>query len=262
MTDQGSGPIGVSTPAPSPATPVPHPNGDAAPNADESADAGADAGGAMPDIEAGGTVEIRQANGSGERSDRDERAGNTGSEASGVDSVSVKSDAAAAAGDYVDDDEPVSTAQAGPVPATEEYRMALVASVTVDLPNPHPTVVLRETESPRRQLSFSIGFQDATVLSHAMRRIPTPRPLTHELVSGILQGFDIDVVAVRLVGRQGAVYFAELDLRGRSGRSVHSCRPSDALTIALFQPVPVPILIDQRLLEDLGDVTPPGPGSA
>ncbi len=144
-------------------------------------------------------------------------------------------------------------------PVMGDYRMALVAAVNVDLPNQHPTVVLRESESPRRQLSFSIGFQDAVVLTHAMRRIPTPRPLTHELMSQVLQGFDIDVVAVRLVGRQGAVYFAELDLRGRTGRSVHSCRPSDGLTVALLQPVSVPILIDRRLFEIDGDVIPPGP---
>jgi bifunctional DNase/RNase len=74
----------------------------------------------------------------------------------------------------------------------------------------------------------------------------------------VLQGFDIDVVAVRLVGRQGAVYFAELDLRGRNGRAVYSCRPSDGLTIALLQPVAVPILIDRRLFEQTGDVEPPG----
>jgi bifunctional DNase/RNase len=143
-------------------------------------------------------------------------------------------------------------------PTVGDYRMALVAAVTVDLPNQHPTVVLRETESPRRQLSFSIGFQDAVMLSHAMRRIPTPRPLTHELMSQVLQGFDIDVVAVRMVGRQGAVYFAELDLRGRTGRTVLSCRPSDGLTVALLQPAGVPILIDRRLLEADGDVAPPG----
>ena len=150
---------------------------------------------------------------------------------------------------------PVSTSS----PVMGDYRMALIAAVNVDLPNQHPTVVLRESESPRRQLSFSIGFQDAVVLTHAMRRIPTPRPLTHELMSQVLQGFDIDVVAVRLVGRQGAIYFAELDLRGRTGRSVHSCRPSDGLTVALLQPVSVPILIDRRLFEMDGDVTPPGP---
>jgi hypothetical protein len=77
-----------------------------------------------------------------------------------------------------------------------------------------------------------------------------------------LSGFDIDVVAIRMVGRQGQTYFAELDLRGRTGRNVHSCRPTDALAIALRQAVPVPILIDSRLFEESGDVvpwTPPGP---
>jgi bifunctional DNase/RNase len=39
---------------------------------------------------------------------------------------------------------------------------------------------------------------------------------------------------------------------------VLSARPSDALTLALLQPVPAPILIDVRLLEEAGDVPPPG----
>jgi hypothetical protein len=154
-------------------------------------------------------------------------------------------------------DQPVG-AVAGPDAPMGDFRMALVSSVTMDLPSQHPTVLLRELESPRRQLSFSIGLPDAVTLAHALRRIPTPRPLTHELVSGILQGFDIDVVAVRLVGRTGSIYFAELDLRGQTARSVLSARPSDALTLALLQPVPAPILIDVRLLEDAGDVPPPG----
>ncbi len=152
---------------------------------------------------------------------------------------------------------PEESAAAGALPLAD-FRMALVSSVTVDLPNQHPTVVLRETESPRRQLSFSIGLPDGIVLSHALRRIPTPRPLTQELMSSVLRSFDIDVVAVRLVGRRGAVYFAELDLRGRNGHAVLSCRPSDGLTVALLQPVPVPILIDRRLFETSGDVTPSG----
>jgi bifunctional DNase/RNase len=145
-----------------------------------------------------------------------------------------------------------------PSVAAVDFRMALVSSVTLDLPSQHPSVVLREIDTPRRQVTFSIGLSDAVALSHAQRRIPTPRPLTHELLSGVLQRFDIDVVAVRLVGRQGGIYFAELDLRGRTGRSVLSCRPSDALTLALHQPVQVPILVDARLLEHDGDVAPAG----
>jgi bifunctional DNase/RNase len=79
-------------------------------------------------------------------------------------------------------------------------------------------------------------------------------------MSEVLQRFDIDLVAVRIVGRLGGVHFAELDLRGRSGRSVHSCRPTDALILALHQPVQVPVLVDARLLEGDGDVPPPGSG--
>ena len=152
-------------------------------------------------------------------------------------------------------DEPVYTI---PQADSTDFRMALVSSVTVDLPNQHPAVCLREMETPRRQLTFHVGLQDGVALSHAMRRIPTPRPLTHEVMTDVLQRFDIDLVAVRIVGRVGSVHFAELDLRGRSGRSVHACRPTDALILALHQPVPSPILIDARLLESGDDVPPPG----
>ena len=151
--------------------------------------------------------------------------------------------------------EPVYTV---PDDGSAHFSMALVSSVTVDLPNQHPAVCLREMESPRRQLTFNVGLQDGVALSHAMRRIPTPRPLTHELMSDVLQRFDIDLVAVRIVGRVGTVHFAELDLRGRGGRSVHACRPTDGLILALHQPVQVPILIDERLLETGDDVPPPG----
>ncbi|HEY5108954.1 MAG TPA: bifunctional nuclease domain-containing protein [Acidimicrobiales bacterium] len=154
--------------------------------------------------------------------------------------------------------EPDYTVPTGPPDGSPDFRMALVSSVTIDLPNQHPAVCLREMETPRRQLTFPVGLQDGVALSHAMRRIPTPRPLTHELMSGVLQRFDIDLVAVRIVGRVGSVHFAELDLRGTGGRSVHSCRPTDGLILALHQPVQVPILIDARLLQCGDDVPPPG----
>jgi bifunctional DNase/RNase len=162
------------------------------------------------------------------------------------------------AGPAVADPEPDYTIPTGPADGSPDFRMALVSSVTIDLPNQHPAVCLREMETPRRQLTFPVGLQDGVALSHAMRRIPTPRPLTHELMSGVLQRFDIDLVAVRIVGRVGSVHFAELDLRGTGGRSVHSCRPTDGLILALHQPVQVPILIDARLFQSGDDVPPPG----
>jgi len=141
--------------------------------------------------------------------------------------------------------------------ASPTFSTALVTSVTLDLPNQHPVVLLRESEPPGRHVSFSVSMPDAVALSHALRRIPTPRPSTHELTGDVLQRFDIDIVAVRLVGRIGGIYFAELDLRGRDRHTIHSCRPSDALTLAMRQPVAAPILVDVRLWEPDIDVTPP-----
>lgn len=141
-------------------------------------------------------------------------------------------------------------------PRVADFRVVTVSTVTVDLPNQHATVVVRESDSPRRHLSFAIGMPDAVALSHALRRIATPRPLTHELMTSVLEGAEVDLVAVRLVGRRGAVYFGELDVRSRAGRHVHSCRPSDGLTLALLQQVQVPILVDRRLFEEIGDVEP------
>ncbi len=137
------------------------------------------------------------------------------------------------------------------------FSTALVTSVTLDLPNQHPVILLRESEPPGRHISFAVSMADAVALAHSLRRIPTPRPGTHELTGDILQRFDIDIVAVRLVGRSGSIYFAELDLRGRDRHTVHSCRPSDALTLAMRQPVPAPILVDLRLWEPDVDVEPP-----
>ena len=40
------------------------------------------------------------------------------------------------------------------------------------------------------------------------------------------------------------------------GRERVDCRPSDGIVLALRMPVPAPILVDERLLEDLGDLAP------
>jgi bifunctional DNase/RNase len=66
----------------------------------------------------------------------------------------------------------------------------------------------------------------------------------------------IDVIAVRLIGREQGNYLAELDLMAPNGRERISCRPSDGLVLALRMPVPAPILVDERLFGGSEDVAP------
>lgn len=152
------------------------------------------------------------------------------------------------------------------------HRLVRVVSVDVALPDQFPTVTLEDAEGAlaagdaeerRGPLAFRIGMAEGVALAHALAGTAAPRPLTHDLFALALERFDVEILAVRLTGRIGATYLAELDLVGPAGRQVLSCRPSDGICLALRQRVPAPVLCDERLFEVAGDVPPDeldGPG--
>jgi uncharacterized protein len=147
------------------------------------------------------------------------------------------------------------TAPPGPAPAPA-FRVMDVDDVSLDLPSQYPAVTLVESEPPMRALVFPVGLPEGTAMAQALRRMDSRRPMTHELFMRVLQLVRIDVIAVRLVGRDEGNLLAELDLMTTDGRARVDCRPSDCLVLALRMPVPAPILADERLLEEAGDVVP------
>jgi uncharacterized protein len=141
-------------------------------------------------------------------------------------------------------------------PPDQAFRIVKVASVEVDLPEQFPVVTLEEVEEQHRRISFRIGMAEGTALAHAVDGTAAPRPLTHDLFAQVLGRFSIDILAVRLVGRRGSTYLAELDLLGPDGRKVLPCRPSDGICLALRQRGGAPVLVDDRLLSTTGNVFP------
>ncbi|HWF16782.1 MAG TPA: bifunctional nuclease domain-containing protein [Acidimicrobiales bacterium] len=148
---------------------------------------------------------------------------------------------------------------AAPDPASvagPAFRVMDVDDVSLDLPSQYPAVTLLESEPPMRTLVFPVGLPEGTALAQALRRMEGRRPMTHELFMQVMQRARIDVIAVRLVGREDGNLLAELDLMTPAGRERIDCRPSDGLVLALRMPVPAPVLVDERLLEEGGDVAP------
>ncbi|HWC39395.1 MAG TPA: bifunctional nuclease family protein [Acidimicrobiales bacterium] len=144
-------------------------------------------------------------------------------------------------------------------PPTEEgsaepapMRQVAFMGVGLELPNTNPSVILHEIDPPRRELRITIAQPDGVALAYAWRGIATPRPLTHDLFTTILQRFGLQVDAVRVVGVDGPVFSAELALSGPSGSHTVECRPSDALALALRQPLPVPIMVAEEVLATAG----------
>jgi len=152
-----------------------------------------------------------------------------------------------------------------PVRARPVQRVVRVVSVEVSLPDQFPTVTLEDTEPtdtdggiPAR-LTFRIGTAEGVALAHALAGTTAPRPLTHDLFARALERYAVEIVAVRLTGRVGATYLAEVELVGNGGREVLSRRPSDGICIALRQRVAAPVLCDERLFTASGDVLPDTP---
>lgn len=170
----------------------------------------------------------------------------------------------APAGDQPDDvvaDEPGvgdCGAEDDPLRDPVALRIVEVESVFADLPGQRGVVVLQERdESAGRRLVFAIGLADASALAHVVAGVPPPRPFVHDLVARVSRVFDLEITSVRIVGRRGQTYYAELDVRGSSGAETFPCRPSDGLGLALRQAVPAPILVDERLFDGEGDVACP-----
>jgi bifunctional DNase/RNase len=142
-------------------------------------------------------------------------------------------------------------------PETPQWCLATVADVRLELPGVHPEVVLEEAAAPGRRLRIPVGFAEGRAIAYAWRRLPTPRPLTHELLAELLDRHGVDVAALRITGRQGATYLAELETEGPRGRHSVSCRPSDGIALVLRRRMHTPLLVAEGLFQP-ADAQPAG----
>jgi bifunctional DNase/RNase len=135
----------------------------------------------------------------------------------------------------------------------EVWRLVAVADVIMDLPASFPEIVLHESQDPWRELRIPVGLAEGTAIAYAFRSIAAPRPLTHDLLTELLDRHDISVEAVRITGRRGQLFHAEMDTAGPRGRQVVPCRPSDAIALALRQRMPTPVLVAEWIFSSTGD---------
>jgi hypothetical protein len=95
------------------------------------------------------------------------------------------------------------------------------------------------------------------VISNFLREQPKERPLTHDLISNILEGFNITVERVVITELRNSTFFARLILQQQNelGRKLVEidARPSDCLAIAAAQRRP--IYVSSSLFEQVEDMS-------
>jgi bifunctional DNase/RNase len=124
--------------------------------------------------------------------------------------------------------------------------------VEVLLPSTNPIIVLEEKDPPHRELRITIGGAEGIAIGYAARGMATPKPLTHELFTRVMELFNLSLDVVRITAVRGTSFSGEVVVSGPSGSHVIDCRPSDAIALALRQRLPVPIMVVPEVLDEAG----------
>lgn len=114
----------------------------------------------------------------------------------------------------------------------------IVFGLALDEDSQVPILILKDA---REDIIFPIwiGAMEAMSISMALNKVAVPRPMTHDLILGILEKMDARLQAVEIVSIHEGTYYAELLVATTSGERRIDCRPSDSIALALRAEVPI-----------------------
>jgi len=113
-------------------------------------------------------------------------------------------------------------------------------------------VLLREV-SGDRQLPVIVGAFEAQAIALALEGMKMPRPMTHDLISTILEDLGADIKEVIITDLIDGTFYAKifLEIYDYENKEIDS-RPSDAIAIALR--VGATVYVDDEVMQEAGVV--------
>ncbi|WP_022851366.1 bifunctional nuclease family protein [Limisalsivibrio acetivorans] len=108
-------------------------------------------------------------------------------------------------------------------------------------------LLMMETICGDYLLPITIGSFEAEAIYSELNKIPSPRPMTYDFISGILSSIDkVRVLSLVIDDVKEGVYTAKMELDCGGEQKTMDCRPSDGIAIALR--LSTPIFIDEEVL--------------
>lgn len=117
-----------------------------------------------------------------------------------------------------------------------------IASLALDPRSNQPVIVLKPLDDEPghgRLLPIWIGHPEATAILLAIEGVETPRPMTHDLLRGVVESLDAYLERVEITRVEEGTFYAALVLRGEERTRVVDARPSDSIALALRTGAPI-----------------------
>lgn len=131
----------------------------------------------------------------------------------------------------------------------ELIRLYVVGITYNQIENGMYAMVLEE-EGGNRRLPIIIGYTEAQSIECMLQKIKTPRPLTHEFTSEILDSFGIGIESVIIKQLENGIFTADVTFKKGDEINVLDGRSSDAIALAMR--AGAPIFTSRGLIEKCG----------
>ena len=95
-----------------------------------------------------------------------------------------------------------------------------------------------------------IGIHEAVAIDRRLKGIPTPRPMTHDLLYNVIQIMGGTLERVVINDLRDRTFFALLHIRQGEKVIQIDSRPSDAIALGIGYNVP--IFVEEKVLEAVG----------
>ena len=122
-----------------------------------------------------------------------------------------------------------------------------VNGLAIDPSTNMPIVILKDLEE-ERALPIWVGIFEANAIALEMESVPTPRPMTHDLIKNILEETEATVLRIVVNDLKDNTFYAEIYLSLNGNEVAIDSRPSDAIALALR--VDAPIYVAKKVLDE------------
>ena len=111
-------------------------------------------------------------------------------------------------------------------------------------------IIVLHDEAGRRLMPIWIGAFEGEAIASGLSDFATPRPMTHNFYSSILQSINVRVEEVRVVSLKKGTFYAIVKTRCGKKTSEIDARPSDAIALAVLNDSP--IFVDEDVFATAG----------
>jgi uncharacterized protein len=113
-----------------------------------------------------------------------------------------------------------------------------IYGVSFDLVGKQPIVLLKTVDG-NKFLPIWIGHPEAAAILMKLQGATTPRPMTHDLISELINELDAQCTRVSVTELKDNTFYASITLRVNGQEVEIDSRPSDALALAVRTSAPI-----------------------